>query len=248
MRTFFRQKISKTIPANLKVGARVAARAVSDLRAGYTFCRESSSIQSDSVNFSGKVTVSQPIRKTELLENKLRNLEIGIQRLHGVVVKPNEVFSFWRLVGSPKDSRGFLPGRNLRNGIVVPELGGGLCQLSSIIYHCALQAGLNIIERHSHSVDIYTEETRFTPLGADAAVSYGYRDLRFVNNLGFNICLEFQMERDQLSLSIVSEEPLQKIAVEFNRIPSNLGTTVEAVRSDTAQVVARSFYIRKGSV
>jgi len=59
------------------------------------------------------------------------------------------------------------------------DYGGGLCQLSGIIYHAVLEAGLEILERHPHSLDIYTATTRYTPLGSDAAVVYGHKDLRF---------------------------------------------------------------------
>jgi hypothetical protein len=50
------------------------------------------------------------------------------------------------------------------------------------VYHIGIIAGLDIIERYNHSVDIYTDDTRFAPLGTDATVVYGYKDLRIRNN------------------------------------------------------------------
>ena len=59
----------------------------------------------------------------------------------------------------------------------VPGLGGGVCQVSSTLYNAVLKAGLKIKERSRHSRVI-----NYVPVGLDAAVSYGYLDLKFINN------------------------------------------------------------------
>ena len=84
------------------------------------------------------------------------------------------------------------------NGKLVFSAGGGLCQLSSLLYHLSLLAGLEILERHAHSVDIYQEEERFTPLGADATVSFPYRDLRIRNT--FNCPIRFTIDLEEESI------------------------------------------------
>ena len=82
----------------------------------------------------------------------------------------------------------FLPGRSLLAGQVGPDYRGGLCQLSGRIYYASLMAGLEIPERHPHSRDIYDDQTRYAPLGADATVAYAFKDLRVLNNLPFPVC------------------------------------------------------------
>ena len=92
---------------------------------------------------------------------------------------------------------------------------GGLCQLGGIIYHAALKSRLEIIERVNHSVDFYTDETRFTPIGTDAAVSYGYKDLKLKNNLDQSIRFVFQTTDQQFSLFLESNKELIPSELKF---------------------------------
>ncbi|MEO7310979.1 MAG: VanW family protein [Chitinophagaceae bacterium] len=157
----------------------------------------------------------QPIRPGAALQNKLINLRLGAAGVHHVIIQANQVFSFWKLIGNPSKKNGFAKSRSIVNGKLEPETGGGLCQLSGIIYLLALRAGLSIIERHHHSIDIYQEAERFTPLGADATVAYGYKDLRFINNLSQSIYFSFLVEPTKLSANLHSCEPVPMRLISF---------------------------------
>ena len=74
----------------------------------------------------------------------------------------------------------------------------------------------NFVIGNRHSVDIYTEQTRFAPLGSDATVAYGYKDLRFRNVLPFPISLRFELGEDTLSGSVCAPVPLEPCTVEFS--------------------------------
>ena len=63
------------------------------------------------------------------------------------------------------------------NGKLVPGYGGGICQVSSTLFNALLQCDAKIIERSPHSG--YSETTAYVNLGRDAAVSFGYKDLKF---------------------------------------------------------------------
>jgi len=107
---------------------------------------------------------------------KVENLRHATRRIHGVVIPAGATFSFWRQVGPPWQLRGFVIGRELREGCLIPSVGGGLCQLSNALYDCALKVGAEILERHRH--------TRVIPgslaeLNRDATVFWNYVDLRF---------------------------------------------------------------------
>jgi hypothetical protein len=104
---------------------------------------------------------------------KVENLRVAARRLNGVTIPAGEVFSFWRQVGRPSVRKGFVPGRMLQLGCVVPAAGGGLCQLSNALYELALESGFTIVERHAHS-----HRLPGTPL-RDATVAWNYIDLRF---------------------------------------------------------------------
>lgn len=165
------------------------------------------------------VELVQAVLPGSLLENKLANLALGAQRIHLSVLAPNQTWSFWRLVQQPSKRKGFLAGRNLVNGKLVPQIGGGLCQLSSLIYHLGLLSGLVIAERHPHSVDIYREGERYTPLGADATVVWGFKDLRLANPHGADVMFECLLRDGQLIGRVHARAALPQYAVEFLRQP-----------------------------
>lgn len=124
---------------------------------------------------------------------KVHNLRLALRRLDRVEVPAGAVFSFWAHVGRASRGRGYVRGRELREGCVIPSVGGGLCQLSNALYDAALQAGFEIVERYSH--------TRIVPgsqaeAGRDATVFWNYVDLRWRSPYPFRI--EASMSRDQL--------------------------------------------------
>jgi vancomycin resistance protein VanW len=107
---------------------------------------------------------------------KVQNLRVGAKALDGVHIKAGEVFSFWAQVGRPTRAKGFVEGRELRQGCLIPTLAGGLCQLSNSLFQAAKRSGCEIIERHGHSAPI--PDSPFPP-GEDATVFWNYVDLRF---------------------------------------------------------------------
>lgn len=152
------------------------------------------------------ISVTQRIMPSESFDNKLFNIRAAAQRIDGCVLLPGQTFSFWWLVGNPGAT--LKQSRTIRNGKAVTDVGGGICQVSGIIYHTSLLAGLHIVERHNHSVDLYTEATRFTPLGTDATVVYGHKDLRIHNPHPFPIRYQLTITNDLLTTQIHSPEPL----------------------------------------
>jgi hypothetical protein len=133
-----------------------------------------------------------------LVLGKIENLRVALRSLHGVVVPPNRILSFWMQLGAPVARRGFVPGRELREGCIIPSIGGGLCQLSNALYQAALQAGLEIIERHGHSQIVPGSAAE---VGQDATVFWNYVDLRLRSAHGFRI--EADMDQQSLRLRIM---------------------------------------------
>jgi vancomycin resistance protein VanW len=116
-----------------------------------------------------------------------------------------------------------------------------LCQLSGMLYIALLKAGLEITERHHHSIDIYTEESRYTPLGSDATVVYGYKDLRFKNNLNQNITFEIQFREDELDVILCSNQPLKEYQISWELI-SNEGYKTVETKNNKNELLAVSRY------
>ena len=162
-----------------------------------------------------KLSHYQEIKMSHSFGNKVHNIDLCLEHINHVVIEPSQVFSFWQLVPQPVLKNGFKTGRNLVNGQIREDVGGGICQVSGILYINALKAGLKIIERHSHSIDIYQEHERFTPLGSDATVVYGYKDLQFQNTYRFPIQIIMQRLEQQLICNFYSPEDLPDFDLNF---------------------------------
>ncbi|MER2088232.1 MAG: VanW family protein [Sporosarcina sp.] len=117
----------------------------------------------------------------ELQTNKITNLKIAAKRLNGIVLQPGETFSYWRLIGSTTKRKGYVEGMILHYGQVTTGVGGGLCQLSNLIYWMTLHTPLTITERYRHSYDVFPDSKRNQPFGSGATCAYNYLDLQIKN-------------------------------------------------------------------
>ncbi|HEY2659174.1 MAG TPA: VanW family protein [Caulobacteraceae bacterium] len=143
---------------------------------------------------------------------KVHNLRIACRALDELIIPAGAIFSFWRQVGPPIASRGYVQGRMLQQGCMVAVVGGGLCQLSNALYDVALQAGCRIVERHPHSRIVLGSAAEF---GRDATVAWNYVDLRFVSDRA----LRLSARLDQNSLCIRLAAPLAGAAPPAARSP-----------------------------
>ena len=133
-------------------------------------------------------------------ENTIYNIRLASEVINGILVKPQEIFSFNKYIGPAEKADGYKESTIIANGIFVNGYGGGICQVSSTLYNVALLVNLTIIERYNHSV--YGEATEYVPLGQDAAISYGFKDLRFKNNSDHARVIFSKVFRDTLQVSI----------------------------------------------
>src|SRR5262249_41959133 len=123
-------------------------------------------------------------REAPLVAGKIQNLRIAIRAIDSLEVPANQMFSFWGHIGRPTRRKGYARGRELRQGCLIPTIGGGLCQLSNALYQCALESGFEIVERHAHSQVVPGSAAE---LGMDATVFWNYVDLRFKSSAPFRI-------------------------------------------------------------
>lgn len=119
-----------------------------------------------------------------LTAGKVHNLRRALRYVDGIEVPAGNVFSFWRQIGRTTKRRGFVKGRELREGCLIASIGGGLCQLSNALYEAALAAGFDIVERHAHSRVVPGSRAS---AGRDATVFWNYVDLRFRSSRLFRI-------------------------------------------------------------
>lgn len=114
--------------------------------------------------------------------NKIINLKIAVKTMNGIVLHPNEVFSYWKLIGRPTKHKGYVDGMILNHGSFSYGTGGGLCQLSNLIFWMSIHTPLTVIERHRHSFDVFPDAKRTQPFGSGATCFYPHGDLMIRND------------------------------------------------------------------
>lgn len=118
----------------------------------------------------------------DLQRNKVINLRLAAARLDGLILRPGETFSYWRLIGKPSRKKGYREGMVLFLGRIGSDVGGGLCQLSNLIFWMTLHTPLTVVERYRHSHDVFPDNNRTQPFGSGATCAYPHRDLMIRND------------------------------------------------------------------
>ncbi|OQB11819.1 MAG: Vancomycin B-type resistance protein VanW [Firmicutes bacterium ADurb.Bin193] len=139
--------------------------------------------------------------------NKIINLKIAAEKLNGIVIHPGETFSYWKLIGKPSYKKGYVDGMILNGGKVATGVGGGLCQLSNLIYWMALHTPLTIVQRHRHGYDVFPDSNRTQPFGSGATCFYPYGDLMIYNGTDRNYQLCVSVGEEYLEGEWLSDQP-----------------------------------------
>lgn len=119
----------------------------------------------------------------QLQENKAVNLSLAAPKVSGILIKPGETFSFWKLVGRTSSAKGYREGLTIRSGAASSGIGGGMCQFTNLLHWMVLHTDLEIVEHHHHNhLDLFPDFKRQIPFGTGTSVVYNYLDYRFRNN------------------------------------------------------------------
>ncbi len=144
----------------------------------------------------------------QLQENKRTNLKLAIEKINGLQIKPNELFSLWKLVGRPTKEDGYLQGLVLKNGQIDSGIGGGLCQLGNLLFWIFAHSPLNIVERYRHGYDVFPDVNRKIPFGAGATLAYNYIDLQAQNSTKNTFSIRLWMDEEYLHGELLAEMPV----------------------------------------
>lgn len=127
--------------------------------------------------------------------NRVRNIRFAVtEKLHGLLIKPGETFSMIDALKPFTIEGGYLPELVIKGDEIVPEIGGGLCQVGSTMFRAAMNSGLGIVERRNHSlvVNYYNDPRNGLP-GTDATIYEPAPDFKFQNNTGNYILITTEM-------------------------------------------------------
>mgnify|MGYP002153777354 CR=1 FL=1 len=126
-------------------------------------------------------------------ENRVNNVMVGGQELHGRLIAPAEIFSLNEALDPVSWEKGYRVAPIISGGYLVMGLGGGLCQVSTTLYRAALHSGLEIVDRQPHQwrIDYYEQDS---PPGFDATVMQGGPDFKFRNSTGHYLLIQVETD------------------------------------------------------
>ena len=141
-----------------------------------------------------------------LQENKAVNIRLACRKIDGIMIYPDEIFSFWHTVGKTSKEKGYKDGRVIIHNKLIPGLGGGLCNLGNTMHYMILHSPLEVVEFHHHSDALAPEEGKRVPFSTGTSISYNYIDYRFKNNTDQNIQLHVWCDDEKLHAELRSEK------------------------------------------
>ncbi len=130
------------------------------------------------------------------------NILLSAAAIDNAVVAPGAEFSFNDQVGERTVDRGYQDGLMFDNGQIVRGTGGGICLVATGLYNAALQAGLEITERHPHSGVV-----SYAPPGCDAGIYYGQEDFKFRNTTARPVVIRTEAAADHLTVQLFGQTP-----------------------------------------
>lgn len=169
----------------ISVQKNIIIRNIKDLISKNSFSKSKSMEKLPYVIYEHKSLIRRVLGNVDmqLQENKATNLSLASPKVNGIIIKPGEVFSFWKLVGKTKKSKGYKEGLTISKSNPSSGIGGGMCQFTNLIHWMVLHSPLEIVEHHHHDgVDLFPDFNRQIPFGTGTSVSYNYLDYRFINN------------------------------------------------------------------
>lgn len=125
--------------------------------------------------------------------NRLQNVRVGMSKFNGILLKPDQIFSFGEYLGEVGPAQGYAPGLIILGDHEEKAYGGGLCQVSSTAYRAALLAGLPILQRTNHAFAISYYTAPYGVPGVDATIYYPQVDMKFKNDTGHHILIQTEM-------------------------------------------------------
>jgi len=144
-------------------------------------------------------TLSTYTAKSSSSSARKTNLRLACEAVNGYILNPGDVFDYNVVVGERTAARGYKAANAYVGGETVQTIGGGVCQVSSTIYYCALMADMEIVTRRMHSYP-----SSYIPLGMDATVSWGGPEFRFKNNSPYPIKIVAEANGGNVTVSIMS--------------------------------------------
>lgn len=134
--------------------------------------------------------------------NRNKNLATACAAINGLVLKSGESFDLNAVLGPRTVERKYYSAPTYI-GSTVSVIGGGVDQVASVLYYCALRAGLQIDEHSYHRYAV-----SYTPMGTDAAMGTN-ENLIFTNTTSAPIRILAEATGSSVKITFMGTEDKQ---------------------------------------
>jgi vancomycin resistance protein YoaR len=140
---------------------------------------------------------------------RVNNIHLLGDALDGTLVAPGGIFSFNGTAGERTAAKGYQEAGAIVNGKLVPQFGGGVCQVGTTIFNAVFESGLPVVERRNHSFFI-----SHYPAGRDATVSWGGPDFKFKNDTPNWILVVVGYTNSSITIALYGTDPGYEVTSE----------------------------------
>lgn len=160
--------------------------------------------------------------------SRVNNIHLLGDSLDGTLVAPGKTFSFNGAVGQRTAEKGYQEANAIVNGKLVPQLGGGICQVGTTIFNTVFESGLPVVQRRNHSfyIDHY-------PKGRDATVSWGGPDFKFKNDTDSWILISVSYTSSSITIALYGTDPGYEVEAETSEWRNVRPHPVEEIKDKT---------------
>ncbi len=190
--------------------------------------------------------------------NRIHNVHLMADFIDGTVIQPGQTFSFNDVVGPRTAERGFLEGQEIIGSLVLPSIGGGVCQTATTLFNDAFELGLPILARTNHNLYL-----AHYPIGRDATVAWGGPDFQFKNDLKHGLLIKTSYSDETLTFTFYGTSegrrvvghtgpqtnwtpPSMNYAVDPNAAPGSVKVVAGTGELGFDVVVDRTVYAKNG--
>jgi vancomycin resistance protein YoaR len=166
---------------------------------------------------------------------RVNNIHVLGDALDGKLVAPSSSFSFNGAVGERTAAKGYKEANAIVKGKLVPQLGGGICQVATTMFNAVFMSGFPVIERENHSFYI-----SHYPTGRDATVSWGGPDLRWKNPTTHWVLVAVSYTSDSITVSLYGTSPGYDVTYETGKFTNVVPFKTEKVSDPALQAGVQS--------
>lgn len=156
------------------------------------------------------------------------NLALAAEAINELEIHPGETVSTNEILGDTTEERGYRLAPVYADGGISADYGGGVCQVSTAFYIASLEAGLEVVERHAHSI-----ACDYAPIGLDATLAYGLKDLKIKNGYDHSVFVKAHALGQTVDVAIYGEQGDSNVAYDaISRISDTYTLPADEVLDD----------------